>query len=366
MAGRIVVFGATGYTGDLTARALVRDGARPVLAGRDAERLAILAHELGGLDTAVADVERPASVRELVERGDVLVTTVGPYVRFGRPALEAAVDAAAHYLDATGEGSFIRQAFEEYGPRAERVECALLPAFGYDFVPGNLAAALALREAEDDGRPATRVEVFYVTSAAGASAGTMTSLVGVMLRPGFGFHGGRLTSERQGAHVASFRWQGRSGAGMSISGSEHLSLPRLHPALRDVGVYVGVPGAQTWQLQVASATLAPAQIIEPLGRMVESGWSMVSHGSSGGPDESTRRRTRAGALARVMDDAGAILSEVRLEGADPYGFTAGVLAWGAARAAAGGLQRSGTVGPVEGFGLEALRAGAEQAGMRAV
>ena len=139
MAGRIVVFGATGYTGGLAARALVDAGAQPVLAGRDAGRLSRLAAGLGGLDIAVADVARPTSVRALVERGDVLVTTVGPYLRFGGPALEAALDAGAHYFDATGEGPFIRGVFEEYGPRAEQAECALLPAFGYDFVPGNLA-----------------------------------------------------------------------------------------------------------------------------------------------------------------------------------------------------------------------------------
>ena len=56
MAGRIVLFGATGYTGDLTARALVAQGAQPVLAARSADRLAALAAELGGLETAVADV----------------------------------------------------------------------------------------------------------------------------------------------------------------------------------------------------------------------------------------------------------------------------------------------------------------------
>ena len=63
MSGRIVVFGATGYTGELTARALVERGATPVLAGRDADRVARLAAELGGLETTVADVDRPASVR---------------------------------------------------------------------------------------------------------------------------------------------------------------------------------------------------------------------------------------------------------------------------------------------------------------
>ena len=73
MAGRIVVFGATGYTGELTARALVKRGARPLLAGRDGDRVARLAAELG-LESTVADVDRPARCPRLVERGDVLVS----------------------------------------------------------------------------------------------------------------------------------------------------------------------------------------------------------------------------------------------------------------------------------------------------
>src|SRR6266540_6450443 len=102
MPPRIVVFGATGYTGRKTAEALVGRGERPVLAGRNGERLAGLAAELGGgLDTAVADVADPPSVYDLVQKSDVLVATVGPFVRYGRPAVEAAIDRGAHYLDST-------------------------------------------------------------------------------------------------------------------------------------------------------------------------------------------------------------------------------------------------------------------------
>jgi short subunit dehydrogenase-like uncharacterized protein len=67
MPSRVVLFGATGYTGRLTAQALVGRGARPVLAGRNAE----LSRALGGLETAVADVSRPGTVHALVEKGDV-------------------------------------------------------------------------------------------------------------------------------------------------------------------------------------------------------------------------------------------------------------------------------------------------------
>ena len=94
MAGRIVVFGATGYTGRLVAERLAGAGERPLLAGRSQERLRALAERLGGLETAHADVMRSNSVAALVREGDVLVSTVGPFVKFGEPALRAAISAA--------------------------------------------------------------------------------------------------------------------------------------------------------------------------------------------------------------------------------------------------------------------------------
>ena len=67
MAGRIIVFGATGYTGQLVSEQLVARGQKPLLAARDRGRLEALAAGLGGLGSAVADVSRPSSVAELVE-----------------------------------------------------------------------------------------------------------------------------------------------------------------------------------------------------------------------------------------------------------------------------------------------------------
>src|SRR5215217_3205628 len=147
MAPRIVVFGATGYTGRLVAEQLVARGERPILAGRSAGRLDELAGRLGGLETRVADVARPATVFDLVSEGDVLVSTVGPFAKWGEPALRAAIGAGGIYLDSTGEPTFIRRVFEEFGPPARRAGATLLTAMGYDFVPGALAGALALEEA---------------------------------------------------------------------------------------------------------------------------------------------------------------------------------------------------------------------------
>src|SRR6266536_3599341 len=147
MASRIVVFGATGYTGRLVAERLVAAGARPVLAGRSEERLAALAEELGGLEYARADALRQNSVFDLVEAGDVLISTVGPFAKWGGPAVRAAAAAGAVYLDSTGEPEFIRRVFDEHDAPARRSGAALLPAMGFDFVPGTLAGALALEAA---------------------------------------------------------------------------------------------------------------------------------------------------------------------------------------------------------------------------
>src|SRR4051812_14649240 len=118
MAGRIVLFGATGYTGELTARELAGRGERPILAARSEARVRALAEELGGLDWAVADVGRPSSVRDLVERGDVLLSTVGPFARWGAPAVEAAIDAGAHYPHPTRGTPVLPPIFQRRRPRA--------------------------------------------------------------------------------------------------------------------------------------------------------------------------------------------------------------------------------------------------------
>jgi short subunit dehydrogenase-like uncharacterized protein len=208
---RIVLFGATGYTGELTARALVARGARPVLAARNPERLGALAAELGGLETRVADVGQPDSVRALVSRGDVLVSTVGPFARWGQPALDAAIGGGAHYIDSTGETSFIRQVFERFGPGAEAAGVGLLTALGYDWVPGNLAGALALRDA---GETATRVEIGYFTTGTGGgdamSGGTRASAAGALLDPSYAWRGGRLVTERGAARSPSAAGSGRA------------------------------------------------------------------------------------------------------------------------------------------------------------
>jgi short subunit dehydrogenase-like uncharacterized protein len=368
MAGRIVLFGATGYTGELTARELAGMGERPVLAARDGARVSALADELGGLEWAVADVSGvggTASVRALVERGDVLVSCVGPFQRWGAPAVEAAIDAGAHYLDSTGETPFIRRVFEHWGPRAAAADCVLLTAMGYDWVPGNLAAALALTDAGPEG--ATRVAVgYFLTGAAGMSGGTRASAAGVFLEPSFAWRGGRIVAERPGARGRSFLVDGRSRKAISAGSSEHFGLPPSFPGLREVDVYLGWFGAASDALRAAALGLSVATRVPLVRDVLGAVVGRAVKGSTGGPDADARAASGSVVVAEATDRAGHVVGRAHLAGVNGYDFTAGMLAWGARAAAAGRLHGSGALGPVAAYGVGPLAEGARSAGIERI
>lgn len=265
----MILLGATGYTGRLVAGSLVEMGERPVLAGRTASRLRAMAVSLGGLDTAVADVSRPQSVKEIVGEGDVLVSTVGPFTLYGNVALDAALGAGAHYLDSTGEPAFIRRVFAEAGPVAEGLGITLLTAFGIDWVPGNVAGALA---AEKAGPGARRLDIAYLIrpkessgdpseATAGRdgadhppppgrgkqrgpviSTGTRASIIAASAAPQHARRGGALVLEPASRHARSFKVDGQVKRGTSVGGSEPLALTGQYPHLDEIGVYLSLPG----------------------------------------------------------------------------------------------------------------------------
>jgi short subunit dehydrogenase-like uncharacterized protein len=367
MAGRIVVFGATGYTGRLVSEQLVERGQRPLLAARDRGRLEALAGELGGLESAVADISRPESLAELLGEGDVLATTVGPFARWGGAALDAAIGAGAHYVDSTGEPVFIRRVFEREGARAADAGSGLLTAFGYDWVPGNLAGALALRDA---GGAASAVRIGYFirgdAGAGGMSGGTKASAAGAFLEPGYRLDGGRLVSERGGARVHAFDLSGRERLAVSAGSSEAFALPRVHPGLRDVEVYLGWFGGASRAVSVSSLAIAGATRIPGVKSLLHAAFARMVKGSTGGPTPEQRAASGSEIVAEALDPAGRVLSRVQLGGVDGYDFTGAMIAWAAERAASGGLQGVGALGPVDGFGLDPLEQGAAEAGIRRV
>ncbi|MFN8108366.1 MAG: saccharopine dehydrogenase NADP-binding domain-containing protein [Thermoleophilia bacterium] len=356
---RVVVFGATGYTGRMTAAALVQRGVRPLLAGRDENALRAMADELGGLEWARADASSPDALRALLTPESVLLALTGPFTRFGTAAAEAAIDAGCTYIDSTGEAGFIRQVFEDYGPRAAAAGCAMITACGYDYVLGNLAAALALQGAP--AASAVDVAYFHTGGLRAFSSGTHASIVEAVLGPHFAWRDGAIVSERGAARMARFAADGGRKPALSVGSTEHFALPRTFPELRNVRVYLGWFGALTRPMSLGSPMLQ----IPGAAPAVRAALRLVVRGSRGGPSAQRLAAARSIIVAVARDDTGRSLAEARLEGVNGYDFTSAFLAFAAERALEG-VHGTGALGPIEAFGLDAVRDGCAQAGVAQV
>ena len=153
----IVVFGATGFVGKLTAEYLAEhapEGVKIGLAGRSEEKLARVKSEVGkDWPTIVADSSDAASMKALAERCRVVATTVGPYRKYGMPLVEACADAGTDYIDLTGEPLFIRDSIDRCHERAAesgREDRALLRLRLDPVGPRRLALARGGRRARGD------------------------------------------------------------------------------------------------------------------------------------------------------------------------------------------------------------------------
>ena len=180
----VVVFGATGFVGRLTAAYLARSappGARIGLAGRSRERLEAVRAELGP-DAAdwpliVADTTDGASVEALARSARVVATTVGPYARYGLPLAQACARAGTHYADLTGEVLFVRQSIDTAHEAAVASGARIVHACGFDSIPSELGVLLAAEQAKADGAgELTDTTLLVQSMRGGVSGGTIDSM----------------------------------------------------------------------------------------------------------------------------------------------------------------------------------------------
>lgn len=372
---RLVLFGATGFTGRLTAEAMVRAGLAPVLAGRNPERLQSLTRELTRLAPAgkaptweQADALIPESVTALVSHpGDVLVSTTGPFTVVGSAALNAAINAGCTYIDSTGEAGFIQQVFAR-NQDAEKTGARLIPACGYDFIPGNFAGALALRNCRDRGEIAARIDIGYFTRGPmSMSSGTQASALASLGSTGYRFRGGVIEESSLGTEFREFTLvDGKKVGGISIGGTEQFALPAMTPSLLDVNVFLGWAGK--WSKPITTvATLTQAINKIPGSAALTQRITQRAMAKTGeGPTGSDLYRGTSIAVARVRDLVSHPIETVQVEGPAPYPLTAELLAWAAAMALAGKVRGSGALDPIRAFGLGPFIAGCTAVGLRQV
>ena len=178
----IVLFGATGFTGKLTAAHLARNagGLRCAIAGRNRNKLEELQQQLGDVGIIEADVDDPASLARMAEQARVVISTVGPYARFGEPVVAACVEQGAHYLDITGEPDFVAAMRKRHDAAARDRGLLLVNCCGFDSMPADLGALYTVSQLPKG--HSNTVEAF-VQSRGSFSGGTWRSAIHAFAQP---------------------------------------------------------------------------------------------------------------------------------------------------------------------------------------
>lgn len=186
----VVLFGATGFTGRLTAEYLAQHAPRELrwaIAGRNQQKLEQLRDELherfGGadkLETLRADVSDRDSVRRVAESARVAITTVGPYLEHGEPLVAACAEAGTDYVDLTGEPEFVDRMYLQHHEAAEASGARLVHACGFDSIPHDLGAQFTVQQLPDDVPLRVRG---YVSAGGTFSGGTFASALTAFSRP---------------------------------------------------------------------------------------------------------------------------------------------------------------------------------------
>ncbi|MEH0574084.1 MULTISPECIES: saccharopine dehydrogenase NADP-binding domain-containing protein [Streptomyces] len=333
----IVLFGATGFAGTLTAEYLAAHapaGLRWAIAGRGAEKLERLRERLG-VDVGVvrADVSDPASLRALAEHARVVATTVGPYVTHGEELVAACADTGADYLDLSGEPEFVDLMYVRHDARARETGARLIHACGFDSVPHDLGVYFTVRQLPE-GVPLT-VDGF-VTADATFSGGTFASALGQFARGRQmvaaarerGRHEPRLLGRRAAAPVGVPRFAPEAGAWAlplptvdpQIVLRSARALPRYGPdfryrhyaAVRRLPVAVGAVAAVG--TLVAAAQLPPAR-------------RWLSDRLKPGEGPSAQKRAKSWFSVRFVGEGGGRRVCTEVAGGDPgYDETAKMLA----------------------------------------
>ncbi len=177
----VVLFGASGFTGSLTAEYLAKhahSSTRWALAGRDRRKLEALCERLG-IDVPLlhADVTDAASLQALVQSTRVVASTVGPYVRYGEPLVAAAARAGTSYADITGEPEFVDAMYLRHHAAAQQSGARMVHCCGFDSIPHDLGAHFTVAQLPEGQALSVKG---YVSVRGRPSGGTLHSAIGIL------------------------------------------------------------------------------------------------------------------------------------------------------------------------------------------
>ncbi len=364
----IVVYGATGVTGELTVRTLIDRGLPVAIAGRDRSRLAALAATLSGppVDLRVASLHDRRALVAALSGAEVVINCAGPFVKLGEPVVAAAIAAGAHYLDPANEQPFVRDIYERYESAARRAGVTVVSALGVEGALADWLAALVARRfdceraedllVDDPGDPLDELWVGYAVSGWRGGRGAELALVDRIGAPGFLWRVDRweelppAAEPRQIAFPAPFGHRST----VSFPAAEVITVPR-HVRARRVQGYLAVAAATPLS---ALATRMAALVAPALPALARSGLAAQAHARIPARLEPPTDEQRAAARFALVVGGERNFERHRITalGSDPHRVTAEILADAAARLRRQRAPRPGVLAPTQAFEPEAALA----------
>jgi short subunit dehydrogenase-like uncharacterized protein len=336
----IVLYGATGYTGRLVAGELARRGLDHVLSGRDEAKLA----RLDGAPTKAASLDDDAALRDLLQDASAVINCAGPFTLAGDALARAAIATGTHYVDSTGEQSFMQMLFERHNRAAEHAGVALIPALGFDYSPGDCIARLAAAGLE----PLDELVVAYAVEGFGMSRGTLKSALEMMKGGDVVYEDQQWRAAPRGVFRGSFDFpepighqsMSRFQSGEVITVPHHTRTSKVTSLITTSTIAPGPLGAVVpYTMPGLALTLRT-----PLRGLLSRAVGMLPEG----PKEEARRAAKYTIVA-VAKSAGGATRQGIVRGSDIYGTTAVALAHGAELLSAPGFDRAGALGPAAAF-----------------
>jgi short subunit dehydrogenase-like uncharacterized protein len=176
----IILFGATGFTGQITAKYLSEHAAKEnltwAIAGRDLDKLNHLSENLPESKPGIltADVNDYQSLCHMTSQGKILMNAAGPFSRYGKSVVLACIESSTHYLDITGEPSFIADIYNNYFEQAVEKNSCVVNCCGFDSIPADYAAWLTAKKLPKNEPKALKA---FIRTNATFSGGTLTTAI---------------------------------------------------------------------------------------------------------------------------------------------------------------------------------------------
>lgn len=333
-----MLYGAYGYTGKLIAQEARKQGHQPLLAGRSADKLSLMAEKsnLPYLAIDLSDVDKLALVLSKVQ---LVLHAAGPFIQTSDPMLQACLKAGVHYVDITGELPVFENTFA-FDKQAHDKNIALMSGAGFDVVPTDCLAVYVHQKMPD----ATSLEL-AIQAIDRASAGTTKSTLEMMPRGGFVRRDGELQPYAFGKGIKTIRFShGGEKLVMAIPWGD-LSTAYRSTHIPNITTYMVRPKPFVQTVRVMGPILQRSLAIKPLRRLLQKTVEWTTHEAN----DETRQQWRAYVWAKAANAKGETV-EAWLETIEGYDFTAVASVKVVERLLGGGYQ--GALTPAQAFGAD--------------